>query len=253
MLEITEQTSGYSLCAKSPPFVRKLNGRGSMSSSEPRLNPSASNLAFPMPARHTHALLPANHPVQPARRDESDNDSPHEIDVSALVRAALRGDREALAQLHKHFGPLVHAVLLARVPFHDAHDLTQDVFMLAMQKLHTLRDPQSIGPWLMTLARRAAADFHRRRPNQLQLTSDSQARDTSWDSLDNPGRASAALQAIRSLPEANQDTLILRLVEGLTGPQIAACTGMTHGSVRVNLHHGMRLLREKLGAKEDAS
>jgi RNA polymerase sigma-70 factor (ECF subfamily) len=40
--------------------------------------------------------------------------------------------------------------------------------------------------------------------------------------------------------------LILRLVEGMTGPEIAARTGMTHGSVRVNLHRGMEQLRAKL-------
>lgn len=32
----------------------------------------------------------------------------------------------------------------------------------------------------------------------------------------------------------------------MTGPEIAARTGMTHGSVRVNLHRGMKLLRERL-------
>jgi RNA polymerase sigma-70 factor (ECF subfamily) len=41
--------------------------------------------------------------------------------------------------------------------------------------------------------------------------------------------------------------LILRLVEGMTGPEIAARTGLTHGSVRVNLHRGMQQLRAKLG------
>jgi len=33
----------------------------------------------------------------------------------------------------------------------------------------------------------------------------------------------------------------------MTGPEIAARTGLTHGSVRVNLYRGMQLLREKLG------
>ena len=41
-------------------------------------------------------------------------------------------------------------------------------------------------------------------------------------------------------------TLILRLVEGFTGPEIAAQTGLTEGSVRVNLHRGMKQLRERL-------
>jgi RNA polymerase sigma-70 factor (ECF subfamily) len=42
---------------------------------------------------------------------------------------------------------------------------------------------------------------------------------------------------------------MLRLVEGMTGPEIAARMGLTHGSVRVNLHRGMQMLREKLAEK----
>ena len=39
----------------------------------------------------------------------------------------------------------------------------------------------------------------------------------------------------------------MRLIEGMTGPEIAERTGLTPGSVRVNLHRGMALLRQKLG------
>ncbi len=56
----------------------------------------------------------------------------------------------------------------------------------------------------------------------------------------------AILEAVMSLSETYRETLILRLVEGMTGPEIAARTGMTHGSVRVNLHRGMEQLRAKL-------
>jgi RNA polymerase sigma-70 factor, ECF subfamily len=58
--------------------------------------------------------------------------------------------------------------------------------------------------------------------------------------------ALAVLSEIRALPEAYRETLVLRLVEGLTGPEIAARTGLTHASVRVNLHRGMKLLRVRL-------
>ena len=58
--------------------------------------------------------------------------------------------------------------------------------------------------------------------------------------------AQRAIDAIRSLPEAYRDTLVLRLVEGMTGPEIARRTGLTPDSVRVNLCRGMKLLRQAL-------
>jgi RNA polymerase sigma-70 factor (ECF subfamily) len=60
--------------------------------------------------------------------------------------------------------------------------------------------------------------------------------------------AAAVLDAIRLLPEAYRDTLMLRLVEGYSGPEIASLTGLTPGSVRVNLHRGFKLLKERMGS-----
>jgi len=55
------------------------------------------------------------------------------------------------------------------------------------------------------------------------------------------------LTCIRNLPEAYAETMALRLIEGLSGAEIAQLTGLTAESVRVNLHRGMRKLREQIG------
>ena len=159
----------------------------------------------------------------------------------ALVTRARQGNRRALGALHKRFTPMVHAVLLARVPPGEAEDLVQDVFARALQKIHTLKDSGSFGAWLCALARNMAADFHRRPARPAPLPEDLPAP------ADSGAAAREALAAIRSLPEAYAETLSMRLVEGMTGPEIAAATGLTPGSVRVNLHRGMKLLRERLG------
>jgi RNA polymerase sigma-70 factor, ECF subfamily len=62
--------------------------------------------------------------------------------------------------------------------------------------------------------------------------------------------AKEVLKIIRSLPESYRETLVLRLVEGMTGNEISEQTGLTPESVRVNLYRGMQLLREKLGINE---
>ena len=63
--------------------------------------------------------------------------------------------------------------------------------------------------------------------------------------------ASSELAALRALPEAYRETLVLRLVEGLSGAEIAERTGLTPGSVRVNLHRGMALLRIALDGRRE--
>ncbi|MHC4218979.1 MAG: RNA polymerase sigma factor [Planctomycetota bacterium] len=172
-----------------------------------------------------------------------------------LVYAARKGNRAAFAQLHARYAPLVHGILLSRVPVQEANDLVQDVFLRALDRIGDLRDPDAFGPWLAAIARRFSVRFHRQRRGVNELPADL-ATDPSHDPSHGAvtGEARAALAAIRGLPDAYRETLILRLVEGLTGPQIAAHTGLAPGSVRVNLHRGMKLLRARLrpdGIPED--
>jgi RNA polymerase sigma-70 factor (ECF subfamily) len=159
----------------------------------------------------------------------------------ALIQAAQRGEPWALEQLYHKYAPMVHGVLLARIPTDHVDDLVQDVFMQAFNKLGSLRAEGAFGGWLVMIARNRATDFHRRNKHTEEI-SESIAQRRSMKA-----EAAEALEAIRTLPESYRETLILRLVEGMTGPEIADRTGLTPASVRVNLHRGMKMLREKLG------
>ncbi len=164
---------------------------------------------------------------------------------AGLVEAALAGDRAAFGQLYDRYARVVHGILLSRVPYGEVDDLAQDVFLRALRQLHSLRDAALFPAWLAAIARNRATDFYRRLLPVDELPESLPARSSSEDA-----EARAALEAIRSLPEAYRETLILRLVEGMTGVEIAERTGLTHGSVRVNLHRGMKALREKLEGKQ---
>lgn len=170
---------------------------------------------------------------------ESPTDAP-------LVEAVRRGDRDAFGRLYDLYGPMVHGILLARVPYDEVGDLVQDVFLLAFKRIHTLREAGAFGGWLAMIARNRAVDFHRRRRETEELPETLSVRSSADPEV------AEALRLIRSLPEAYRETLVLRLVEGMTGPEIAERTGLTPASVRVNLHRGMKLLREKLGMESGA-
>jgi RNA polymerase sigma-70 factor (ECF subfamily) len=170
------------------------------------------------------------------------------IDDTALVRAAQHGDRAAFGRLYERYAPMVHGVLLAKVPVSAVDDLVQDVFIRALRRLSSLRKHASFGAWLAAIARNLANDYHRRSAPEQQLPDDKSQNDIAAPQIGTEPRrqAAAILNAIRSLPDAYRETLILRFVEGMTGPEIAARTGLTHGSVRVNLHRGMQQLRALL-------
>ena len=162
---------------------------------------------------------------------------------AALVRSAQAGNRAAFGELYDHYARMIHGILLAHVPYADAEDLMQDVFVRAMEQIGALRECGAFGGWLASIARRAAFD-HRRRVKAIVELPD---RLASPDRAD--GTAFETLAMIRELPETYRETLVLRLVEGMTGPEIAERTGLTHSSVRVNLCRGMKLLRDRLEGK----
>jgi RNA polymerase sigma-70 factor (ECF subfamily) len=165
---------------------------------------------------------------------------------AALVARARTGDRAAFGALYRRHARMVQAVLLARVAPDGVDDLVQDVFLHAMGQLPALRDGAAFAGWLVTMTRRRAADWRRRRRDTVELDDTLPAPEN-----DNEHDARAAVELIRALPEAYRETLMLRFVAGLNGPEIAVRTGLTPGSVRVNLHRGVALLRAKLGKEAD--
>jgi len=170
-----------------------------------------------------------------------------EATVAELVVAARDGDRAAFAALYQRFHRVIHAVVLARVAACEAGDIVQDAFTDAWRKLVRLREPAAFPGWLIAIARNRATDAARRR--SFEPAADLAIALAIDLAIDPPPRleAVAALRAIRELPDTYRETLLMRLVEGLTGPEIAAHTGMSPDSVRVHLHRGMKLLRERLG------
>ncbi len=165
------------------------------------------------------------------------------VAVASLVALAAKGDRDAFGTLYQRFAPMVHGVLLSHAAPDDAADLVHDVFLTAMNRLDTLRDQNAFGGWLAAIARNTARMEHRRNIRLVPLEADVAGTEHEQTGLD----GATVLAAIRSLPSAYREPLMLRLVEGLSGNDIAGRTGLAPGSVRVNLHRGMALLRKQLG------
>ena len=181
----------------------------------------------------------------PVSRDTADEE---------LVRAAQSGDRAAFGFLYERYARMVHGILLGRVPPWAVEDLAQDVFLQAMPRISCLRSSEHFGGWLAAITRNCATDFFRNSRQGTESLEAAVAEPPDKGSGDPElAEAQTVLAAIHTLPEAYREPLILRLVEGMTGPEIAERTGLTHGSVRVNLYRGMQQLRQILSGKVGTS
>jgi RNA polymerase sigma-70 factor (ECF subfamily) len=169
------------------------------------------------------------------------------LEVARLVRAAKRGDRSAFGQLYRRYAGMVHAIALSHLRFDEIADAVQETFCRALRGLSRLHQADAFGSWIGTIARHVVRDVERARATQVEAREEPLRPATQEHEVE----ARAALRVIRSLPKAYRETVAMRVVKGMTGPEIARCTGLSPGSVRVNLHRGMKLLRHRLHAASE--
>ncbi len=170
-----------------------------------------------------------------------------EVDeLEPIFRAARAGDGSAFGEVYRRFARVVHGIMMARAGPADAEDLAQEAFVQVHRGLAQVQEVRALPAWICTVARNVAIDHVRRR---VRMPAKAPLEDVPAPDGAPSGAGELrerVLARIAELPEAYRETLVLRLVEGLSGPEIAARTGMTHGSVRVNLTRGMGLLRPLL-------
>ena len=134
----------------------------------------------------------------------------------------------------------------------EADDLVQDVWTVAIRRPPTADKPAR--PWLATVLRnlarnRGRAASIRRGPRQedtavsAALTS---AQPSAPELLAELELQEHLSSMVRSLHEPEREAVVLRYHEGLSGPEIAARTGASEGTVRSRIKRGLDRLRSRL-------
>src|SRR5258706_3162510 len=126
-----------------------------------------------------------------------------------LVRAARAGDVASFEILYARYAPVVHSILLGRLSPADADDVTQNVFITALTKLQSLREPAAFAGWITRTARNAAEDHRRRMAAPLEIDGEIDAEIDAALATRGPqsedAEAARPLQAIPHLPQAHRD------------------------------------------------
>jgi RNA polymerase sigma-70 factor (ECF subfamily) len=154
-------------------------------------------------------------------------------------------DREALTRLealYREVGPdLLSYLRRAAGDLHTAEDLLHETFLQAARRVERLADAISVRAWLYAIARHVAATAYRRRRGIERLPTVLAEREAAEDP-----RLEQVRQAIAGLPATLQETLELRLRNGLSYEEIANVLQIPVGTVRSRLHGALRRLREAL-------
>ncbi|GHE45102.1 RNA polymerase sigma factor [Streptosporangium violaceochromogenes] len=181
------------------------------------------------------------------------------------IHAALAGDQAAWDALVGRFSGLLWSVVRAHgLSGADAADAVQGTWLRLLESLHTIRDPDRVGSWLFTTARREASLLSRRRRGERLVADPADAESAGpWPAPAGQAHSDPALAVLR----ADEGRRLWRAVETMREPcrsllllaatapdagvrQLAGRLGMPSGSYGPTRRRCLNRLRTLLNAQE---
>lgn len=162
--------------------------------------------------------------------------------------AAIRGDSQAFGELVRHWQGAVCSVALGILKDVAAsEEVAQEAFLTAWQKLPTLEDPASFGPWVRQIARNHALTHRRsrsRREDRVVADSEAVDRAGSEDPYLEHERRQLVQDALDALPDDSRDVMILFYREGESVRQVAELLDLSEAAVKKRLSRARAAIRE---------
>ncbi|MCH8293388.1 sigma-70 family RNA polymerase sigma factor, partial [Candidatus Poribacteria bacterium] len=169
-----------------------------------------------------------------------------------IIDKCLSGEPAALGFLVDKYKACIYAFAYSRVRnFHDAEDITQEVFIKAYQKLHSLKRWDKVLAWLYSITANQCKDFvkHQQRRRDRDFVSDVKP-EVLEQSLMMAHREGAIYEtlhdALSALPEMYRQVLILHYLGGLKSREIAQFLGTSKNTIDSRLNRGRNMLKEEM-------
>ena len=168
--------------------------------------------------------------------------------ASELVHLAARGDEAAFTHIvAAHHADMIKVCVAICGDLGIAEEATQAAWGLAWRRIRSLRDPDRLRPWLVSIAANQARDAirsQRRRP-VVELT----VADGTPGSTDPASRAGDIdlRRAMARLEPEDRALVALRYVAGLDSFELSRALGMSPSGVRARLARILDRLRMELG------
>jgi RNA polymerase sigma-70 factor (ECF subfamily) len=180
------------------------------------------------------------------------SESPDEV----LVIAAILGNLEAFEELVVRYRPAVVRLARTIVGVDHAEDVAQDSLLLAFKALPGIEEPRKFPAWLSAITRHRALRFSKSETAQMKKRVPlDEALLENIEALAKPlaekERDEEMIEALETLPSDYAMPLRLRFLDEMPLNRIAAFMGIPLSTVKWRIHHGKKLLKEKVKGEPD--
>jgi len=172
-------------------------------------------------------------------------------DEESLVRRAQQYDQEAFAQLYEsNFDKIYRYVVLRIGNETEAEDMTQQVFLNALQSISSFRwKGVPFSAWLFRIAHNQVVDYLRKKTRQATESLDESLVISKSDPqlvVEQRLDIEQLILATKRLTKAQQEVIALRFVSELSTAQVAKVMGKSEGAVKALQHSAIVALRKAL-------
>jgi RNA polymerase sigma-70 factor (ECF subfamily) len=169
-----------------------------------------------------------------------------------LVLRCQTGDRSAFGEIAQRYSPRLRHYLGSILCSDDSvDDLLQDLWLDVLRAIDSLREPQSLRPWLYRLARDRTFRFLRKRKRLLPFNEcECSPATDEVDTLLQVEQTEYIQLVMTHLAPEHREVLLLRFWEGMSYEEMATVTRNPTGTMRSRLHYAklsVRRLLEKAG------
>lgn len=179
-----------------------------------------------------------------------------------VIERVLAGDIEAFSAIIEKYQDRVFRYAYFRVYNYDeALDITQEVFLMAMEALRSFRREAKFSTWLFSIMVNYCKNFRKKRdrfPSVALSRSDGgdefeipipDERQTPEDDVITGDTLRIVKEELYALPDDYKEILVLRDIEGLPYGDIARVLGIHLSNVKVRIHRGRELLKKRLAER----
>ncbi|MBI4299070.1 MAG: sigma-70 family RNA polymerase sigma factor [Chloroflexi bacterium] len=174
--------------------------------------------------------------------------------IEELVQRIQGGEAAAFEGIYQRFFDPIYRYILFRISDQtSAEDLTQEVFLKALQSINSFRwRGFPFSSWLFRIAHNLVVDSFRHKSRerwvQLDLTEETPSPDVDQH-LELKLTMEQVKRLMKNLTEAQREVISLRFAAGLSVGEVARAVGKRENAVKALQHAGIVKLRNAIQSK----
>jgi RNA polymerase sigma-70 factor (ECF subfamily) len=170
----------------------------------------------------------------------------------SLVQAMKDGDSRALDQFYRVHAKVVLAwVIRLGGPRMDAEDVAQEVFVIALKRIHTFRGESKVTTWLFAITRNVVNNRRRRLAirrfvgmDRIESLPDENA--STDEHLHRKQQRKLVQSALECLPQKQREVIVLMDLEERSANEASDMLGVPPGTIYSRLHYARKAFTSAL-------